>query len=244
MNNRYLTALSLGAIAIAASAAASTPASAAEVQIQASGPVVELSVNEVAKAAPDIATIGAGVSTDAPTAVAAMRQNAVAMNAVIARIKALGIAEEDIQTTGINLNPRYDYNQATQKQVFRGYTASNRVSVILREIGDTGTVLDALVAAGANDISGPQFSIDDDTAAKAAARKAAMARAQGQAMEYANWAGYSGVRLLEVSESISGSQPPMPKMQRMEMADAASTPVQPGLVGTVVNLTVKYEMTR
>lgn len=236
MKNHLISALMLGAIAV--------PASAAEVQIQATGPVVEMSVNETVKAEPDIATISAGVTSEAPTAVAAMRQNAVEMTAVIKRIKSLGIAERDIQTTGINLNAQYDYDRDTQKQVFRGYSSSNRVSVILRKVDNTGGVLDALVAAGATDISGPQFSIDDDTAAKAQARKAAMERAQGQAMEYARWAGYTGVRLLEVSESITGNQP-IPMMQRsMAMADASSTPVQPGLVGTGVNLTVKYEMTR
>lgn len=236
MKNYLVPALMLGAITV--------PASAAEVQIQAAGPVVELSVNETVKAEPDIATISAGVTTEAPTAVAAMRKNAEEMDAVIKRIKSLGIAGKDIQTTGINLNARYDYDRDTQKQIFRGYAASNQVSVILRKVADTGRVLDALVAAGATDLSGPQFSIDDDTAAKAQARKAAMERAQGQAMEYATWAGYTGVRLLEVSESISGNQP-MPVMPRaMVAAESKATPVQPGMVGTGVNVTVKYEMTR
>ncbi len=231
-------------LAFAALAAIAAPVSAAEVQIQSAGPVIELSVNETVKAKPDIATISPGVSTEAPTAVAAMSMNAKEMDAVIKRIKALGIADDDIQTTGINLSARYDYDNETQRQVFRGYSASNRVSVILRKVVDTGRVLDSLVEAGATDLGGPQFSIDDDTAAKAQARKAAMERAMGQAMEYATWAGYTGVRLLEVNESISGSQP-MPMMERAMMsADATSTPVQPGLVGTGVNVTVKYEMTR
>ncbi|MGB3378142.1 MAG: SIMPL domain-containing protein [Allopontixanthobacter sediminis] len=237
MKNYVIPALMLGAVAL--------PASAAEVQIQATGPVVELSVNETVKAKPDLATISAGVSTEAPTAAAAMRQNASEMDAVIKRIKALGIADRDIQTTGINLSPRYDYDQPTQRQVFRGYSASNRVSVILRKVPDTGKVLDALVEAGATDIGGPQFSIDNDTAAKAQARKAAMQNAQAQAMEYAKWAGYTGVRLLEVSESIMSNQP-MPMMEQSIVVTGSrmKTPVEPGMVGTGVNVTVKYEMTR
>ncbi len=237
MKKYLVPAVMLGAAAI--------PASAAEVQIQATGPVVELSVSETVQAQPDLATISAGVSTEAPTAVAAMRQNASEMVAVIKRIKSLGIAGRDIQTSGINLNLRYDYDQPTQRQVFRGYSASNRVSVILRKVADTGKVLDALVEAGATDIGGPQFSIDDDSAAKAQARKSAIERAQGQALEYATWAGYTGVRLLEVSEAISGN-PPMPLMERAITVTGSkmSTPVEPGMVGTGVNLTVKYEMTR
>lgn len=236
MKKYLIPALMLGAITL--------PASAAEVQVQASGPVVELSVSETVKARPDIATISAGVTSEAPTAVAAMRQNAEAMDAVIKRIKSLGIADRDIQTTGISLGARYNYDQASQRQVFQGYTASNQVSVILRKVADTGKVLDSLVAAGATDLGGPQFSIDDDTAVKAQARKGAMERAKAQAMEYATWAGYTGLRLLEVSESISADQP-MPMVQRA-MADFSEkgTTVEPGLVGMAVYVTVKYEMTR
>lgn len=226
--------------------AMAAPAAAANIQIEAGGPVVELSVSETVKARPDIATVGAGVSSLAPTAVAAMQQNARAMDGVVAKIKALGIDKDDIQTTGINLNAQYDYNQASRKQVFRGYQASNQVSVILRKIPDTGKVLDALVAAGATNINGPSFSIDDDTKAKAQARRAAMKRARAQAEEYAGLAGYSGLRLLEINESISSGRPT--PMMRMAMADAVesapSTPVEPGMVATSVSVTVKYEMTR
>jgi uncharacterized protein YggE len=229
---------------LAASAAFAGPAAAAEVQIAATGPVVELSITENVEAAPDIATIGAGVTTTAQTAVDAMRQNATAMTAVIARIKALGIAERDIQTAGINLGAQYDYDQATQRQVFRGYQASNRVSVKLRDIQKTGPVLDALVAAGATDLSGPDWSIDDETAARAQARTAAMKTAQERGMEYARMAGYTGLRLLEISEATEMRAPmPMIRTQAFD-AKAASTPVQPGMVQAGVTVTVKYELTR
>lgn len=235
------------ALALLATAALAVPAHAAEVQIQANGPVIELGVSEMVDSRPDLATVYAGVSTRAQTAVAAMQQNAAKMTAVVARIRALGIAEDDIQTAGINLSPQYDYNQATQSQVFRGYVASNRLSIKLRNVQNAGQVLDALVAAGANDIGGPEFSVDDDTAYRAEARRNALERARKQADEYARLTGYTGVRLLEINESISGRQPPMPLMRTAmleQAADAAATPVQPGLVGTVVNVTVKYELTR
>ncbi|MCB2050825.1 MAG: SIMPL domain-containing protein [Novosphingobium sp.] len=232
----------------AAALLAPVPAIAAEIQIPVEGPVVELSVNETVKVKPDLVNVGAGVSTLAPTAVQAMQQNAREMDSVIAKIKALGIAKEDVQTTGINLNAEYDYNQSLRKQVFRGYRASNQVQVTLRKVEDTGKVLDALVAAGPTDINGPSFSVEDDSAAKAQARKAAMKHAHDQAMEYAQFAGYSGVRLLEVSESITSSRP-MPMMRMAADAVAAAppppvSPVEPGLVGTGVTVSVKYEMTR
>ena len=228
---------------VALSAAAATPVTAAELQIATTGPVVELSVTENVEARPDVATVSAGVTTQAQTAVEAMQQNAVAMRSVIDRLKKLGIAERDIQTSGINLNAQYDYDQAAQRQVFRGYMVANRVSVKLREIERTGPVLDALVAAGATDLGGPDWSIADDTAARAQARKAAVATAQAQAQEYARLTGFTGVRLLEISE-VSAARPPMPMMRVQAMDAAAATPVQPGMVQAGVTVTVKYELTK
>ena len=232
------------AAALLGSVAAVSPVAAAEVQIASNGPVVELSVHESIDIEPDIATISAGVTSRAQTAVEAMRQNSAEMRQVIERIKSLGVDEKDIQTTGINLNARFDYDRNSQSQVFRGYQVSNRVSVKLRDIDRTGMILDALVQAGATDLGGPRFSADDDTAAKEEARGRAMERARERALSYARMAGYSGIRLLEVSESITGNGP-VPPMMRSVAMDAAeqSAPVQPGMVSAGVNIAVKYEMT-
>lgn len=240
--NRTILPASL-MLAAASAMSISVPAHAAEVQIQSSGPVVELTVMEQVEADPDLVTIGAGVSTEAATAVEAMRLNSAQMRKVIDRIKSLGVPERDIQTTGINLNAQYNYRN-NLPPVFRAYQASNNVSVKLRNIDKTGEVLDALVAAGANNLNGPNFSIENDEAAKAEARKSAMTRARGQAMEYARLAGYSKLRLLEVSETITGSRP-MPVMRDAIIVTASkneSAPVQPGRVSTGVSVTVKYEM--
>ena len=232
------------ALPLAIVSALAGPASAA-VQVTATGPVVELTVNESVEAEPDLVTVSSGVTTQALTAVEAMRTNAQAMTAVIARIKGLGVPERDIQTAGINLGAQYDYDQSSQRQVFRGYQASNRVSVTLRKIDQTGAVLDALVAAGATDIGGPSFSIDDDTASRAQARKAAFDKAQAQASEYARWAGYSSVRLLSISEAVNPGRPMPYAEARVAMAaDMKQTPVEPGLVGTAVTISVTFEMTR
>ncbi len=230
--------------AIALAALASTPALSAGVEIEAKGPVIELSVYESVNVDPDMVTIGAGVTTEAATATAALRQNSVEMRRVIDRIKKLGIAEKDIQTTGINLHPRYDYDQQNQRQVFRGYQVSNRVSVKLRKIEDTGKVLDELVSAGATDLSGPSFSIENDDLAKDAARKRAVERARDRANAYAAMFGYSGVRVLQVSESVVGRGPmPITRDVSVEMAKASDAPVQPGQVEAGVNVSITFEMT-
>ena len=230
-------------VSLGALAATATPLAAADIQLAVTGPVVEVTVTETVKADPDLANLSAGVTILAPTAVEAMRQNSVAMNAVVDRIEALGIAREDIQTTGINLNPEYVYDQATNRQNFTGYRASNRVQVTLRSIDKTGEVLDALITAGANDVSGISWSIDDPSAAQEQARQAAFATARTRAEGYARLAGMNGVRLLEVNESVMSGPPIMFDMPQAAAARSEIAPVRPGQVQTGVTITVKYEMT-
>ena len=236
MIRHIITALAASTLAI--------PAHAAVVEIESEGPVIELSIFESVTAEPDMATISAGVSTSAPTAVEAMRLNSVQMRQMIDQIKAQGVDEKDIQTTGINLNARYEYNRTTQQNEFRGYQVSNRVSVKLREIEETGQVLDALVLAGATDLAGPSFSIEDDAAAKDQARGRAVERAQDRARAYAAMLGYDEVRVLEISEAIQGRGPAQQVAMRsaMEADVQAAPPVQPGMVSTGVSITIKFEL--
>jgi uncharacterized protein YggE len=232
------------AIPLLAMTALAAPTTAAEVQIQAQAPVVELSVSETVNSTPDIAQIGTGVTTRAQTAKEAVRLNAAAMQKVVDRLKTLGVAANDIQTSNFNLNAQWTYPQGGGSPVFAGYEASNQVSVKLRKMDRLGDVLDALVAAGATNMFGPNFSLEDDSAAAASARTKAFQRGQAMAQDYARMAGYTGVRLLEVSESVQGRGPvpPMPVAYAAERD--AKTPIAPGEVGTTVNLTLKYEMTR
>lgn len=222
------------------------PLAAADVQIAAQGPIVELEVHEEVDARPDIVTIGAGVVTDAQTAVDALRQNSVEMRRVIDRLKSAGVAERDIQTTGLNLMPRWDYDQTQQRQIFRGYRAANTVSVRFRDVAAVGSILDALVAAGANDINGPVFSIDNDEAFKATARRNALDRARRQAEDYARGAGYTGVRLLRVSERLSRSARPQSGaiVVTGSRVAADAPPVEAGEIGTGVTVSLTYEMVR
>lgn len=221
-------------------------AHAGVVQITAQGPVIEVVTAQTVESEPDEAMVGAGVTTRARTAVASMADNAAKMTAVVARIKSLGIAAQDIQTSGVSLSPSYQYQPNNAPPVFLGYDVTNTVSVRLRDIARIGPVLDALVAAGATNINGPTFRRQDDSAAREEARKLAFQGAQAQAMSLARIAGYGGVKLLEVDEGYT-QQPAeiMVTAKRMApQAVSASTPVEPGRVGTQVQLTVKYEMTR
>lgn len=234
---------SLGVLALALPAATMA---APTVEIDASGPVIEFNIYESVAAEPDMVTIGAGVSTEARTATEALRANSAEMVKVIDQLKKLGVPERDIQTTGINLNAMYDYDQQARNQVFRGYQASNRVSVKLRKIDETGRVLDALVAAGATDLNGPSFGLENDEPAKDAARKRALERAKARAEDYARQLGYDSAKVLAISESMSGSSPMPERAMMRASADmvAAAPPVQPGMVSTGISITIQYELVK
>ncbi|WP_022682244.1 SIMPL domain-containing protein [Sphingobium bisphenolivorans] len=233
--------LALGVAALPAAALAQTSVTIAE-----TAPVVTLNITETVEAAPDVAIVGTGVQTRAPTAAQAMRDNAAKMDKLIAALAKAGIAKKDVQTSGINLSAQYDYsNQNGQPSGprFIGYEASNQLSIKLRDIKKVGVLLDTMVEAGATNVNGPSFSISDPTPMLAQARAAALKSAKTQADYYAQAAGYRTARLVSIAESNSGGQPPMPMMVRTQFKDAAAaTPVEPGQVGSSVTLTVQYAL--
>ena len=237
-----LSALSLAlAAAVPMLGASQAFAQAAPMMVPATGPVVSLSVTETVDSTPDMATVGTGVQTRALTAREAMRLNAQAMDKLIAAILKSGVARKDIQTSGINLSPQYDYsNQAPGKGPrFIGYEASNQLTVKLRKIETVGDIIDTMVAAGATNINGPSFGIADDAPLVKQAREKAIRSAGERAQFYAAQTGYRGARLISISESGDFVRPPMPMMRAMA-AEAASTKVEPGQLTTSVTLSFQY----
>lgn len=232
-------ALAAGACVLSASAAAQSVPTAIPTT-----PVVTLSVSEEVSGTPDIATISTGVQTRAPTAQAAMSQNASQMDKLIAAIAAAGIARKDIQTSGINLNPQYDYsNQAPgQGPRFIGYEASNQLTVKIRQINKAGDIIDKLVGAGATNVNGPSFSIDDNEPLLLQARTKALKTAKARATFYATQSGYRSARLIALSETGSIAGPPVPMMAMMARADSAATKIEPGQLQVGVTLTAQYAL--
>ncbi|MEH6416023.1 SIMPL domain-containing protein [Pseudomonas sp. CGJS7] len=210
------------------------------------GTLLSVSAESEAKRTPNIATVSTGVVTQAGDANAAMRANAEQMAKVVAAIKAAGIAERDIQTSGINLNPQYRYAE-NQPPVITGYQASNNVNIVIRDISKVGKILDSLVATGANQINGPTFDLDtkDKDAAFDEARRGAIEKAQARAEMYAKTLGMKVRRIVSVSEGGRFAPPmPMPMMaMRMEKAGAAAdTSVSPGENTLSMSLDVVFEL--
>jgi len=226
--------LPLAALAIAAPALAditTTPIAGTELDIQATG---------TSTRAPDIATIGAGVVTQATKARDAMTANATAMSATIAALKRAGVADRDIQTQSINLQPQYRYGD-NQPPVLTGYQASNRVSVRIRDMAGAGGVIDALVASGANQIDGPTLSVEHPETALDEARAKALATARTRADLYAKTAGLTVRRIVRISES-DGAPPIVRPMAMMAAKRADSTPVEAGEQELAVSLSVTFEL--
>ncbi len=235
------TALSLGGFAITASAQV-TPA--APFGMSSDGTLLSVSAQADARRVPDVATISTGVVTQALEANAAMRANAVQMDKVMGAIKAAGIAERDIQTSGINLNPQYKYVE-NQNPTITGYQASNTVSLKVRDLAKLGKVLDALVASGANQVNGPSFEVDQPEPAYNEARRGALEKAQVRAAMYAKALGLRVRRIVSISEG-GGFRPPGPvPMMAMARGKAeADTAVSPGETTLGVNLDVVFELGR
>lgn len=239
MTKTVISAL-LAAAMLAVPAAASAQAA---VQVQPiAGTRLDISATGEVSRVPDVAIISTGVVTRASTASAAIQQNAQRMERVRAALKRAGIEDRDIQTSTLSLNPEYNYQQ-NQAPKLTGYQASNQVSVRFRDIGETGKILDALVSEGANQISGPNLTIDKPEAALDEARVKAIATGRARADLYARALGMRVVRLLSVSESGGYAvPPPMPMYARAEMAQDASTKIDPGEQKIQVSVAMSFEL--
>lgn len=204
------------------------------------GSVGKINVSGVGKSyqAPDVATVSAGVVTQAPTAQAAMSANATKMNSIFASLNAAGIQQRHIQTSQLSLNPQYDYENRRQPRI-TGYEARNTVTARSENLDQVGPMLDALVEAGANNINGINFSIKDAEAAKSEARREAVKDARRKADEMATAAGVRLGRILQMSESTRGYAPPQPMMRAMAADMAESTPIAGGeqTLAVTVNIT-------
>lgn len=194
-----------------------------------------------AKVEPDTAqaTIGVQLTNEnLEEATTAARQR---MDAVLAALQNQGIAEQDIQTTNFNIfveQPREPEGQLTGEML---YHVNNDVQVTIRELNNIGSVLDAAIEAGANNIYGVNFSVADTNAARAQAREEALNQATSQAQDLAQLANIQLGEVIRISEVIGG-QGPIPFAARAEGMGGSSGPITPGQLEVTVHLEVTYAM--
>ncbi|AQR62856.1 hypothetical protein BZG35_15225 [Brevundimonas sp. LM2] len=245
---RSLPALMVGAALVGLSAPAALAQAAPPpmpMHAMTPAPALNLSAYGEVKVAPDMATISFGVVTEAPTAQAAMADNATRMTQVFAALRRAGVAERDIQTSGLNLSPQYDYVQ-NEPPKLRGYQATNRVTVGIMDLDRVGTTADAVVSAGVNQIDGIAFGLKDPKAAEDQARVLAVRALQDKARLYAQALGVDLGPVRSLSEG-GGYQAPQPMPQygaRMAMAESDSTPVAAGQLAVRIDITGTYDLGR
>ncbi|WP_428820905.1 SIMPL domain-containing protein [Microbulbifer sp. MCCC 1A16149] len=207
-----------------------------------SGTLISISAQGEASQAPDIANLSAGVVTEADDSNAAMQANAKQMEALMQAIKKAGIEDKDIQTSGISLNPRYDYQPNSERKII-AYQARNTVSITVHKLDELSAVIDAMAAAGANQIHGPSFSIGEPEPLLAKARDKALKQAQARAESYAESLGTKVRRIVSISEGSHGGMPrPMARMEMAAAKDSASTPIAPGESSVSVNMELVFEL--
>ncbi len=242
-------ALAAAAMPVAANAQATGPAPV----LALGGTLLTINAEGRVTSTPDLAVFSAGVVSQGKTASQALSANSADMSRVITALKRAGIAERDIQTSNLSLNPIYqpqrslpDGTITPAQPTIIGYQANNTVSVRQRRIDDFGRVLDTLVASGANQVNGPSFELDNPEPVLDQARTAAMKKARTRAELYARAAGLRVSRILSISES-GGWSPPQPVMYRMAATDASAPPpppppVQAGELQTSIAVTVQFEL--
>jgi uncharacterized protein YggE len=246
--------------------------SAASVSISPLGPnsaLLSLSAEGSSRRTPDIALFNAGVVTQAVTASEALADNSRKMDGVIAALKRAGIAERDIQTQAISLQPRYSnpeleaqvraretrqpYVPPTEAPKIIGYEARNSVQVRVRKLGQMGKIIDTLISEGANQVDGPSFTLDEPREALDEARREAIAVGRQRAELYAQATGMRVARLLSVSEG--GGHFPVQQAivvtgSRMGYGGAPPppppppAPVSPGELNLGVSVSMQFELTR
>lgn len=191
------------------------------------------------RATPDVAQVTIGVTATAATAAQAVAANSARMKTVFAALAKLGVPEKNIQTANFFVSPQYTNGDNNTSRRLTGYQVNNDVTVRLEDTGKLGNALDALVAAGANQINGISFSIQNDTPLLEKARVQAVADARARAEIYAKAAGVSLGPILSISEG-GGEAPPRP-MYRMA-AMAAETRIAPGEQSVTADVSVVWEI--
>ena len=235
----------IGALALAAlSWAAPSQAQQATITQTIAGTRLDINATGEATRVPDVAVITAGVVTRSAEATAALQDAANRMERMVAALKRAGVEDRDIQTSNVNLNPEYRYPENQPPQL-TGYTASNQLTIRFRDIRNSGRILDALVAQGANQINGPSLVIDKPEAALDEARASAIAIGRARAELYAHALGLRVVRIVSVSESGGNYAPPPPAPPPVPMMAAQSrayTKIEPGEQKLQVSVAMTFEL--
>jgi uncharacterized protein len=233
-------------ITILTTLAAALPAAAADRLVDsANDHYVEVTGEGSVTAAPDFARVTVGVTDMGKTAGEAMTANAKAANALVSLIKSEGVAPADIETSEVSISPTFSQPAPGQQTAptITGYSVSNNVAVMVRDIPRLGSLLDKAATAGANSVYGVGFDHNDPSALLDKARALAVADARRKADIYANAAGARIGRLMTLTEQ-PGRTPIVRYLPRAYTAAAVPTPIEAGEDKLTVTVTTRFELTQ
>ncbi len=202
---------------------------------QAADKLVTVTGEATVSVAPDAAAIRIGVSSSGKSAREASDANARQMTAVLAAIKEAGVAGRDVQTSRLALQPQYDQSKTGTARLL-GFQVTNQLAVKIRDIDKLPSFLDRAIAAGANEMSGIEFIVSDQSKLLDQARDDAIADARRKAELYARAAGVKVGQVVGIVEEGSGP-PQRPMAQAMR---AGAGPVAPGEQTLRATVTVSY----
>jgi uncharacterized protein YggE len=238
MRNALIATLTFAALFLAAPAAAQQ----ASITQTITGTRLDINATGEVTRIPDVAVITAGVVTRSTSATGALQDAAARMQRMLSALKSAGVADRDVQTSNVSLNPEYRYPENQSPQLV-AYSASNQVTIRFRDIRNSGKILDALVAQGANQINGPDLTVDKPESALDEARANAIAIGRARAELYARALGMHVARIVSVSESGGyAPPPPSPPMPMMARANFASSKIVPGEQKLQVNVAMTFEL--
>ncbi len=189
---------------------------------------------------PDIALVTLGAQVDGATATEAQALAGDRMRRVLGALEAAAVAAADVTTDRVSLEPTFDYSGPSPRQT--GYQAVQSVRVRVRDLARLGSILDAAVGAGANQVADVALDLADPADARAEARALAVADARRAAEALAEAA---GVRLGLPTAIAEDEREQAPGPMRMKMAEAAmsdGTPIAAGRTSVEVTITVTYAL--
>ena len=203
-------------------------------------PQIRVSGEGTVSIEPDLAQLRVGVTTDAKTARDAAEANSRAMTAVTAAVKALGIAERDMQTSRYAIQPIYEQGGHPGRNRISGFQATNSLMLKLRQLDRVGEVIDRLTTAGANTLGGVEFIVSNPSKHLDEARSQAVADARRKAELYAKAAGVTlGQPFTLIEQSANMHNPPM---MMARSAAAPETPIAAGERTLRVSITVSFDL--
>lgn len=233
-------ALALAGAPLAAQVSVPAPLAPA---LQPGEAVISVQAEGVSRDRPNVMEISAGATTTGQTSQAAVRANAALVNRLIEVVRRSGVEARDVQTQQLNVTPRFarDRQEYEQPRIL-GYVAENSLRIRFRDLSRASEIIEALFASGANTVSGPRFSLNDEKPARRAAERDAIVQARAEADNLAGALGKRVGRLLRVTDRQVYASEGNYGEAVVVTGSRTRTPVEPGEISTSATVTVDFTL--